>query len=64
VVSNTRLGHVLRTKPRRDTLALQVDLWSARAGPRHIGDVLTRQKDIRYSSGTRAITDSEARLQR
>jgi NTE family protein len=65
VVSNTPLSHVLRTKPRRDTLALQVDLWSARGPvPRHIGDVLTRQKDIQYSSRTRAITDVEARLQK
>jgi NTE family protein len=65
VVSNTPLSHVLRTEPRRDTLALQVDLWSARGPlPRHIGDVLTRQKDIQYSSRTRAITDVEARLQK
>jgi NTE family protein len=65
VVSNTPLGHVLRAKPRRDTLALQVDLWSARGPvPRHIGDVLTRQKDIQYSSRTRAITDIEARVQK
>jgi NTE family protein len=65
VVWNTPLSHVLSTRPRRDTLALQVDLWSARGPvPRHIGDVLTRQKDIQYSSRTRAITNIEARLQK
>lgn len=58
VVSNTPLQWVLDSKPRQDTLAFQVDLWSA------IGDYprdLTRQdvrlKDIRFSSRTRQNTD-------
>ena len=64
VVSNTPLEHVLGEWPRRDTLALQVDLWSAR-GPRPRGmlDVLERAKDIQYSSRTRHGTDHVARTQ-
>ena len=64
-VSNTPLEYVLEAQPRRDTLALQVDLWSARgAMPRTIADVLERQKDIQYSSRTRHGTDRIAELQR
>ena len=44
--------------PRRDTLAFQVDLWSADGNfPQNMADVLTRQKDIQFSSRTRANTD-------
>ncbi len=64
VVSNTPLQYVLETEPRRDTLALQVDLWSARGElPSTISDVLERQKDIQYSSRTRLGTDAVARQQ-
>lgn len=64
LVSNTPLEHVLDEWPRQDTLALQVDLWSAR-GPRPRGmmDVLERVKDIQYSSRTRHGTDTVARMQ-
>jgi len=63
LVSNTPLDHVLAEVPRRDTLALQVDLWSARGDlPRTMADVLERQKDIQYSSRTRLGTDHEAHL--
>ena len=64
LVSNTPLEHVLDEWPRKDTLALQVDLWSAR-GPRPRGmmDVLERIKDIQYSSRTRHGTDTVARMQ-
>lgn len=64
LVSNTPLEHVLDEWPRQDTLALQVDLWSAR-GPRPRGmmDVLERAKDIQYSSRTRHGTDTVARMQ-
>ena len=64
LVSNTPLEHVLDEWPRKDTLALQVDLWSAR-GPRPRGmmDVLERVKDIQYSSRTRHGTDTVARMQ-
>jgi NTE family protein len=65
LVSNTPLEYVLDSAPRRDTLALQVDLWSARGAlPRTLGDVLERQKDIQYSSRTRRGTDMAAERQR
>ena len=65
LVSNTPLEYVLASVPRRDTLALQVDLWSARGAlPRTFGDVLERQKDIQYSSRTRRGTDMAAERQR
>src|SRR5690606_37277336 len=58
LVSNTPLGHVLQQRPMRDTLALQVDLWSARgAAPTNMGEVDDRRKDITYSSRTRYVTD-------
>jgi NTE family protein len=58
LVSNTPLQWVVETEPRRDTLAFQVDLWSARGEfPRNIFEVMTREKEIRYSSRTRAGTD-------
>jgi NTE family protein len=64
-VSNTPLDHVLGSQPRRDSLVLQVDLWSARGAlPLTIMDVLERQKDIQYSSRTRFGTDTVARLQK
>lgn len=65
LVSNTPLERVWEDTPRRDSLVLQVDLWSARGDlPRTVMDVLERQKDIQYSSRTRLGTDAGARLQR
>ncbi len=65
VVSNTPLERVWEDTPRRDTLVLQVDLWSARGDlPHTLMDVLERQKDIQYSSRTRQATDAGARLQK
>ncbi|HSN32307.1 MAG TPA: patatin-like phospholipase family protein [Ideonella sp.] len=65
LVSNTPLRHVLEAIPRRDTLAFQVDLWSARGPlPDNVYDAQERQKDILYSSRTRAITDFMADAQR
>ena len=65
LVSNTPLTEVLSHTPRRDTIAFQVDLWSA-GGPRphNILDVAEREKDIRYSSRTRMATDAAIELQR
>lgn len=64
LVSNTPLEHVLDGSPRKDTLAFQVDLWSARGQrPADLLDVFERQKDIQYSSRTRAGTDRFARDQ-
>jgi NTE family protein len=65
VVSNTPLEYVLESSPRRDTLAFQVDLWSAQGIlPKTLLDVLERQKDIQYSSRTRLGTDAVAARQR
>lgn len=64
LVSNTPLSHVLAAAPRRDTLAFQVDLWSARGPlPENVYEVQERQKDIQYSSRTRAVTDRMAEEQ-
>src|SRR4029077_12016743 len=58
LVSNTPLQWVLVSEPRQDTLAFQVDLWSAHGDfPRTMADVMTRQKEIQYSSRTRANSD-------
>ena len=57
LVSNTPLATVVEDLPRRDTLAFQVDLWSAKGPlPRNLLDVEERGKDIRFSSRTRAVT--------
>jgi len=64
VVSNTPLQWVLDARPRADTLAFQIDLWSARGDlPRDMIEVDTRMKDIRYSSRTRAGTDQFRQMQ-
>ena len=65
LVSNTPLDWVLEARPRRDTLAFQVDLWSARGElPRDLVESEMRQKEIRYSSRTRYGTDQFRRMQR
>src|SRR5580704_411382 len=58
LVSNTPLQWVIENDPRRkDTLAFQVDLWSAQGQPpRNMAEVATRQKEIQFSSRTRAST--------
>jgi NTE family protein len=58
LVSNTPLQWVLDSSPRQDTLAFQIDLWSARGEPpRNLIEAELRQKEIRFSSRTRAATD-------
>lgn len=65
LVSNTPLQWVLDSDPPQDTLAFQVDLWSARGEvPGSLADAMTRQKEIQYSSRTRASTDQFERLHR
>ena len=65
LVSNTPLQWVVESEPRRDTLAFQVDLWSARGEfPRTMLNAMTREKEIRYSSRTRAGTDQFERVQK
>jgi NTE family protein len=64
VVSNTPLQWVFDCSPRQDTLAFQIDLWSARGEfPRDMVEVDTRLKDIRYSSRTRLGTDQFRKAQ-
>jgi NTE family protein len=58
LVSNTPLEWVLDSRPGKDTLAFQIDLWSARGEyPRNLLEVDTRQKEIRYSSRTRLASN-------
>lgn len=65
LVSNTPLSWVLNNETRQDTLAFQVDLWSARGEfPRDMAEVLMRQKEIQFSSRTRANTDNFKRMQK
>lgn len=65
VVSNTPLSRVLSDEPRRDTLTFQVDLWPAKGRlPHDLLAVSNRQKDIQYSSRTRAITNHMLQMQK
>ena len=58
LVSNTPLQHVLDHAGASRMLLFQVDLFSSRGAlPRDMADVLSREKDIRYSSRTRMMTD-------
>jgi NTE family protein len=65
LISNTPLHWVVSEGPRQDMLAFQVDLWNARGDlPRTMAEVATRQKEIQYSSRTRADTDHIKQTQR
>ena len=58
MVSNTPLQWAVENGGEHDMLAFQVDLWNARGKfPRSMPEVLTRQKEIQYSSRTRAGTE-------
>jgi NTE family protein len=64
LVSNTPLSHVLEHQS-EDLLVFQVDLFPARGDlPHTIMDVHSREKDIRYSSRTRQVTDQLIRLRK
>mgnify|MGYP001386793651 FL=1 len=64
-LSDTPPQWVAEQSHRQDTLAFQVDVWSAHGEvPHNLADVVTRQKEIQYSSRTRANTDQFKRLQR
>src|SRR5262249_41924669 len=57
LVSNTPLQWVLNSQPGKDTLAFQIDLWSARGAlPHDLTEVEVRHKDIVHSSRTRAAS--------
>ena len=65
MVSNTPLSRVLTSEPRRDTLTFQVDLWSQKGRlPYDLMEVASRQKEIQYSSRTRAITSHLQQMQK
>jgi NTE family protein len=64
LISNTPLRWVVESEPHRDTLAFQIDLWSSRGQfPRNMANVATRQKEIQYSSRTRAASDHFREMQ-
>lgn len=64
VAWNTPLSRVLSSEP-CETLTFQVDLWSAQGRvPHDMMEVSSRQKDIQYSSRTRAITNQALRMQK
>jgi NTE family protein len=64
IISNTPLRWVVENEPHRDTLAFQVDLWSSRGeAPRNMAQVPTRQKEIQYSSRTRAESERFREIQ-
>lgn len=64
LISNTPLRWLVENERHRDTLAFQVDLWPSRGElPRNIAQVSTRQKEIQYSSRTRADSDRFRELQ-
>jgi NTE family protein len=65
LVSNTPLRWVVDDRPQKDTLAFQVDLWPSRGElPRNMANVNTRQKEIIYSSRTRAASTHFTEMQR
>ena len=65
LVSNTPLAYILEHQDRRDLLVFQIDLFPARgAKPKQLSDVWSREKDIRYSSRTRQVTDQYLRLRK
>jgi NTE family protein len=63
LVSNTPLDYVLEQEKSDDLLIFQVDLFSARGTlPDSVLEAAEREKDIRYSSRTRQITDANKKL--
>jgi NTE family protein len=65
LLSNTPLQWVLDSRPRHDTLAFQIDLWSAEGElPRDMAGINVREKEIRFSSRTRAATDQYKQAQK
>ena len=65
IVSNTPLQYVLDNRDLKKTMAVHVDLFSARGDlPLNMDGVLSRQKDIQFSSRTRLGTDYAASVHR
>ena len=64
LVSNTPLRWIVDGRPQQDTLVFQVDLWSSRGRfPRNMAHVATRQKEIQFSSRTRAASNRFKEMQ-
>ncbi len=64
LVSNTPLTHVLDHQTEA-LLAFQIDLFSAATErPRTIMDVMAREKEIRFSSRTRQVSDQVMRIRK
>jgi len=64
IISNTPLQWVLDSRPRQDTLAFQVDLWNGYGElPHDLTEVEVREKEIRFSSRTRAATNQLIKAQ-
>ena len=64
LVSNTPLAHVLDHQY-GEMLVFQVDLFSSRAEmPKTIMDVVAREKEIRFSSRTRQVSNERMRLRK
>ncbi len=64
LVSNTPLSHVLDHQ-QAEMLVFQVDLFSAADDkPRTMLDVVAREKEIRFSSRTRQVSDEQMRLRK
>ncbi len=64
LVSNTPLQYVLEDMPRHSRLTFQVDLFPAQGQvPTTLQEAQEREKDIRYSSRTRAATDGFKQMQ-
>ncbi len=64
LISNTPLEWIMHDAT-KDTLVFQVDLWSAKGEyPKDMLEVMTRMKEIQYSSRTRAMTDRLKRAQK
>ena len=56
--SNTPLQYMVDYNPRRSRLVFQVDVFQAHGGaPTNLDEVNEREKDIRYSSRTRIVTE-------
>lgn len=64
IVSNSPLQYVLDNRAQGPMMVMQVDLFNARGPlPTNLGAVMSRQKDIMYSSRTRFNTDAAVRIQ-
>lgn len=63
LISNTPLQYAIDTVPRRSSLIFQIDLFNPDGPlPTDLASSAEREKDIRYSSRSRSVTDSYRHL--